>query len=216
MRTPLARSRGRVPTAELAEHEAALIEAASVLFRAHGYAGVSIDMITRAAGVSPKTIYARHGGKLGLFTAVVDAMLQVPLAMFAELAGEGDPAQALKAFALGLLDYVLRPEVLAIQRILIAEAMHLPELARIFYDHGPSKGFTTLATYLDKMAAEGRLAVDDAHRSAEAFVSLVEGETVRRAMMLHITMGEREREAAVDYAVALFLRAHESPSPPPA
>ncbi len=205
----LARPRGRVPTAELAEHEAALVEAAAHLFRTHGYAGVSIDMIARAASVSPKTIYARHGGKLGLFTAVVDATVQRPLQIFDDLATEADPVQALKVAARSLLDYVLRPDVLAIQRVLIAEATNLPGLARTFYDHGPRQGLATLAAYLDTVAAAGRLAVGDAKRSAEAFVGLVEGELLRRAMLLGATITKRERDAAADYAVTLFLKAHD-------
>ncbi len=204
----LTRARGRVPTAGLAEHEAALVEAAAGLFRAHGYAGVSIDMIARAAGVSPKTIYARHGGKLGLFTAVVDAMVQKPLEVFDELATAANPVQALGVAARSLLAYVLRPDVLAIQRVLIAEATNLPGLAQTFYEHGPRRGLATLAAYLGKTAAAGHLVVADAERSAEAFVGLVEGELVRRALLLGATITEVERDAAADHAVTLFLKAH--------
>ena len=204
------RSRGRVPTAGLAEHEAALLQAAAHLFREHGYLGVSIDMIARAASASPKTIYARHGGKLGLFTAVVDAMVQTPLKVFDGLADEADPSSALRAAARSLLDYVLDPEVLGIQRILIAEATHLPELARTYYEHGPRQGLLTLAAYLERTAAEGRLDVGDAARSAEAFFGLIEGEAVRRAMLLGVVATRRERDAAIDYLVGLFLRAHEA------
>src|SRR5258708_28546476 len=63
------RPRGRIPTEQLAHHEEAFLDAASELFFQKGFARVSIDMLARAARVSPKTIYARYGGKGGLFGA---------------------------------------------------------------------------------------------------------------------------------------------------
>src|SRR5258708_38948887 len=66
---------GRIPTSELARHEEECLEASSRLFREHGFAKVSVDMIARAARISPKTIYSRYGGKSGLFAAVIKRMV---------------------------------------------------------------------------------------------------------------------------------------------
>src|SRR5258705_3966016 len=65
------RPRGRIPTEQLAHHEEAFLDAASELFFQKGFARVSIDMLARAARVSPKTIYARYGGEVGVVAAGV-------------------------------------------------------------------------------------------------------------------------------------------------
>ena len=50
-----------------------ILAAAGVLFRAHGYVGVSMPAIASNAGVAVETIYRAFGSKAGLFSAVVDA-----------------------------------------------------------------------------------------------------------------------------------------------
>lgn len=52
----------------------ALLEAATALFGAHGYAATSIDDIAAAAGMTIRPIYHYFGNKLALFDAVNDRM----------------------------------------------------------------------------------------------------------------------------------------------
>jgi AcrR family transcriptional regulator len=50
-----------------------IVQAAGALFRAGGYAGVSMPAIASEAGVAVETIYRSFGSKAGLFQAVVEA-----------------------------------------------------------------------------------------------------------------------------------------------
>ena len=50
-----------------------ILATAGVLFREHGYGGVSMPTIATEAGVAVETIYRAFGSKAGLFSAVVDA-----------------------------------------------------------------------------------------------------------------------------------------------
>jgi AcrR family transcriptional regulator len=50
-----------------------VIAAADALFRELGYAGATMPVIARAAGVVVETVYRAFGSKAGLFGAVVDA-----------------------------------------------------------------------------------------------------------------------------------------------
>jgi len=45
-------------------------------FLAHGYAGTSMDRVARAAGVSKATVYSHFQDKEGLFTALIDQLVQ--------------------------------------------------------------------------------------------------------------------------------------------
>jgi AcrR family transcriptional regulator len=54
-----------------AEREQQLLDVAEQLFTDHGYEGVALDDISRAAGVSRPIVYQHHGSKEGIFLACV-------------------------------------------------------------------------------------------------------------------------------------------------
>jgi AcrR family transcriptional regulator len=58
---------------QVAQARRHMLASAGVLFRAHGYAAVSMPVIAREADVAVETIYRGFGSKAGLFKAVVDA-----------------------------------------------------------------------------------------------------------------------------------------------
>jgi TetR/AcrR family transcriptional repressor of mexJK operon len=205
--------RGRIPAVEIAQHEEALLLASSILFREHGFASVSIDMIARAARVSPKTIYARFGGKKGLFAAVIERMVEQPLAIMATLkeAPQGDPASALRKVATAFLDNILDTEALALHRMVIAEATRMPELSALFYEQGPAKVLELLTSWLDLQNAAGSLRIPDPKTAAQIFIGLIEGEIVHRALLLGTTPSSKERSALLDISVSIFVGAYGMP-----
>lgn len=48
------------------------VETAMVLFRRHGYEGVSLAMLTDAMGIAPPSLYAAFGNKAGLYSEALD------------------------------------------------------------------------------------------------------------------------------------------------
>ena len=52
-----------------------ILEAATRLFIAHGYAGTTVAAIATEAGVVPETIYGTLGGKRGLLEAIIDTTI---------------------------------------------------------------------------------------------------------------------------------------------
>ena len=63
---PFSPAAGRRP-----EKAEAILDAASQLFREHGYGAVSMDQIAREAGVSKATVYAHFVSKDQLFAAMI-------------------------------------------------------------------------------------------------------------------------------------------------
>jgi len=116
--------RGR-ERADASRNRAAVLDAASRLFREHGVAGVSMDAVAAAAGVGKGTLFRRFGDKSGLAVALLDARERAlqeailtgpaplgpaPAAPDAGPApvGQGpDPRQRLRAFVEAYLDYAL-------------------------------------------------------------------------------------------------------------
>ena len=58
---------------QVAQSRRDILATAGALFRARGYAGVSMSTIATEVGVAVETIYRAFGSKAGLFSAVVDA-----------------------------------------------------------------------------------------------------------------------------------------------
>lgn len=58
---------------QVAQTRRDILATAGALFRARGYAGVSMPTVASEAGVAVETIYRAFGSKSGLFGAVVDA-----------------------------------------------------------------------------------------------------------------------------------------------
>ena len=56
----------------------AVVKAARELFHAAGYSRTTVQQIARRARVSPATVYAQCGGKLGLLKTLMDAWTAGP------------------------------------------------------------------------------------------------------------------------------------------
>ena len=143
-----------------------------------------------------------------MFQAVVEALVETRLGEWRVLPPSDDVAETLRQAARGFLDVVLSLEFVALERMMIAEAPRVPDLARAFYKAGPRLGLAALEVFLQRQADAGRLVIMDPQRTAEAFIGLVGGEWRRRALLLDDRPTDAEREAWIADAVAIFMRAH--------
>lgn len=111
---------------ELVRH---IVEEAARLFIEQGYTATSIEQVAGAAGSGKQTIYRRFGSKEGLFLAVLKRTVDrlVELARSAETL-RPKPIDALKESCSAFLDYVLQPDMIQLQRVLVAEVGRFPEL----------------------------------------------------------------------------------------
>jgi AcrR family transcriptional regulator len=204
------RRAGRIPTSSLADHAAMLLEVARRLFYANGFEGTSIEAIARAARVSPKTIYARYGGKGGLFAAAMSERADTVMDVLREpVADDVDVRTALVEFAVRLLTLTTSDEALTMQRLVFSEAQRFPEFGRAFYEAGPKRGTAVLAAFLSRATAAGLLAIDETHAAAEFFVGALLGSPIRLALLGAAFDDEDERRARAEFTAAAFLRAFE-------
>jgi len=204
------RPRGRIPTEQLAHHEEAFLDAASELFFQKGFARVSIDMLARAARVSPKTIYARYGGKVGLFGAVIRRRVAPVLAtqdLFADQKNAA-PEVVLRNVAAAFLDRILHPDVLSLHRMMIAEATHMPELSELYYNEAYTPALNRMADWLAVQNTTGRLTISDSKRASEVLASLVGAGILERALLLNIVPDAAERAQLLDNALTIFFSAY--------
>ncbi len=119
------------PRAPRNDAEARLRAAARALFLSRGYAATSTDAICAAARVSKETLYRHFGGKDALLAAVLRDLVSS-----AELASGGarqaDLRDDLVRHANALVTGLMRPDYIALVRLLISELPRQPEVGDLF------------------------------------------------------------------------------------
>jgi len=186
-------------TLEASPKRRAILEAAAALFMAEGFGAVSMDAVARAAQVSKATLYAHFPGKEALFLEIISAncrkmqeMMDVVLSA-SGLTLEG----ALTELGQQWLRFLLRPQVRALHRVVIAEGVRFPHLARDFYAGGPQSVRRWLAGWLAAQQRAGRLQPDaELLQVAEQFLSLMRGDLFLRATLGLATEVEESEVAA--------------------
>jgi len=104
------RKRGRPPSVDSAAAMPALVE----LFRAKGYAAVSLDDISAATGLSRPSLYRAFGDKLSMYMAAIDAFgEQVSATAVPALMQEGEFQAALSNFYSEMLTIYYRDPAVA-------------------------------------------------------------------------------------------------------
>ena len=187
----------------------AFLQAAGDLFIEKGYGATSLADVVRRSGGSLATLYEFFGNKAGLFKALIaDRVGRLTGVFDAAGAGERRPEAALEEFGRRMLDLVLDPEVIAVQRLVIAESSQLPELASTFFSAGPAATTSRLTAYLAEQAARGRLRIADPEMAAEHFGGLIKGSLHVRTMygIADAAAETQDRERRVKIGVAFFLK----------
>jgi AcrR family transcriptional regulator len=215
------------PEGRTARKRRAILEAATAAFLAGGYRGTSMDEIAAAAAVSKQTVYKQFVDKERLFVEIVTATAAVAGDPVHDeihaLRDTDDLPTALRALARRQLELVLRPQVLRLRRLVIAEAARFPELGRAFHEHGAGRTTAALAEAFADLDARGLLRVPDPAVAADHFNWLVMSAPVNRAMLLGRDEAPEPSEldhwaaAGVGTFLAAFGRSVDSqPAPRPA
>lgn len=202
----------------------AILDAAESIFLRHGYAGAGMDEVSARAQVSKQTIYSHFGGKEPLFLAVVTRVTAEATSRVHH--DEPDPetpddlVRYLETYALRQLDVVLDDRLLAVRRLVIAEAVRFPHLALEFWTQGPASATAAMRRRFARFARAGLLRTGDPASAARSFNWLVMGEALNAAMLRgtsaipDATTRRRTAQEATRVFLAAYGTASSSPSSP--
>ena len=199
------RSTGRPSRAQALLLRDRILEVATELFLSEGYGATSIEAVAERAGISKRTFYHRFDNKAVLFAAVVHRIIEQirPPPGVALLEG-ATLHQILRRLAGLILRAALAPQAIALHRLITAESLRFPNLARAVYDE--SRGATTLIGNLLARELSGvRLKAEMRDLAARQFIYLVVTLPQRRTMGFGPRMTAEELESWADNAVRLFL-----------
>jgi AcrR family transcriptional regulator len=192
----------------------AIMEAATAVFLRHGYRGASMDEIAARAAVSKQTVYKQFADKERLFTEIIGATIdQVGEPFHAEVItlGDADDLEGeLGVVARRLMAAVLAPDVLALRRLVIAEADRFPQLGRAYYERGPGRTAEALAVHFRRLAERGTLRLDDPLTAAHQFTCLITSVPLNQVMLCgsDVRFSQADLEGFADAGVRLFLAAY--------
>lgn len=192
----------------------AIMAAATQVFLGKGYLGATIDEIAALAAVSKQTVYKNFADKEQLFAEIVlattDEIDELVRLVSASLDGNGDLDRDLGALARQFTAALMRPHLLRLRRLVIANADRLPHLGRAWYERGFARVLATLAARFQALAEAGRLRLDDPMLAAQHFVGLLLWIPINKAMFSGDDEGSTpaELERTADAAVRAFLGAY--------
>jgi len=171
-----------------------LVATATDLFLKHGFEKTSMDMVSAEAGISKPTIYARFANKADLFEAAVTELGNRKLEELEAIVVSKDDARArLHDLARQLLDIMIDPQVIALERIIAGEAHQFPELAHRMYLEGGDRVTAITANLLRQLDAYGNRTDEAARLDAQILFGLIVLPPLRRAML------ESGKNKPIDY-----------------
>jgi len=190
---------------ELVRH---IVATAATLFVEQGYAATSLEQIAAAAGSGKQTLYRRFGSKQDLFAAVIVEKSRELVALAAEVEiAQPDPVAALKATCRLIFDFVLQPESISLQRVMVGELSRFPELAEMVLEDCKRPFEDLLERLVEAAARSGRIKVDDVKRTHQLMISLFTGWPSREALFGKSAFADAaERDAYFEAGWSLFLR----------
>jgi TetR/AcrR family transcriptional repressor of mexJK operon len=193
-----------------------LLDVASQVFLANGFAGASMNEIAKLSNSSKTTFYARFPSKEKLFIAVMERRMATMLGeVTASLPAELPIELALQEYSSRFIRFALSDDQITLFRIISMESVRFPDLGQRFYELGPKRGQTFLACYFRQQIQLGHLTDGDPWIMAEHLMSLLAGGPVRwRILGLQTETRSREKQQEhIASALTVFLRAYGEQRP---
>jgi TetR/AcrR family transcriptional repressor of mexJK operon len=204
---PTCKAAGRPKASDVEARMHELIETAGRLFLENGYTKVSLEAIAREAHVAVRTIYVKFGGKAGLLNAVMTSRRD---RYFSIGDMDTDPRpfkDIVDDFARQFLDLLHTPEAQSLQRVVIAESPHNPELARTFFEAGPRLTRDMLDRFFARPDVRAQLRPDLPFDQLPALLlSCIGGDPMTRYLSLEPQSARAELLRQLDARLAVFYR----------
>jgi AcrR family transcriptional regulator len=168
------KSQPAAPRAATTRRRSALLEAAKQEFLEHGFERATLDAVIARAGGSRKTIYDQFGDKAGLFKAVIrtlslDRLQELACPFGRATAPDAPPEEVLRTYATALMRTLLTPDMIALYRIVIAEAPRFSEVSKSIFQQAAEPAADQLAEYLQEAARRGKLSIANPGHAARVF-----------------------------------------------
>ncbi len=181
-----------------------ILKGAVQVFLRSGYAGTSMDRVAAEARVSKQTIYSHFQDKEGLFKALMERMtIRRFQSAFQTATLQGEPEVLLRQFAETYLKKIADEEYIALFRLIFAESVRFPELAKLYSRAVIQQGRQLVSDYFRR---HPELGFSDPEAIAQIFV----GSLVSYVIAQEIFYGKEtiplSRDRLIDSLLSLILQ----------
>lgn len=168
-----------------------------------------MEEVARRARISKASLYREHPSKTALYEAVVRHWAasgrHAMRPALERLQAADDLRQGLAELAETMRRGILSEPVVAMRRLVTAEALTQPEVARMYLDESWNSNIQNLADALRSVAEKRGVRFDDAEAAAADFTWLVIGAPLNARLLA----GDASTPP-VERAVDLFLAGHRA------
>ncbi len=183
---------------------AQIIEAAVAEFQDKGFASASMDRISARAEVSKRTLYKYFESKENLFRSIV-AELSGRFAEVLEIRYQPgrDIREQLTDLAWAEGRILMRPDVIAMSRMIISETLRNPDLAAAA--QGKLDKTSTFIAMLKDAAEDGQLQIEDADQAGKEFIGLIKAKAFWPMMFSGGVLSHAEMTETIESSVDMML-----------
>lgn len=179
-------------------------------FLAHGYAATSMDRVAASAGVSKATVYSHFQDKEGLFTALIQRLVEVKFRLLFDPDHEEmlqtEPEIVLRELAHRFLEISMNDQqFLNFMRVILGESGRFPQLARAFVSNIEQTSFNRLCQYFTNCAY---LKLSDPEATARIFIGTLVHFLIVQEMLHGRDILPMEGDRLVDNLVHLITANH--------
>ncbi|WP_019831359.1 TetR/AcrR family transcriptional regulator [Sphingomonas sp. PR090111-T3T-6A] len=197
-----------------AERRAAIIEIATRVFLENGYDRTTMSAISEQMGGSKGTLWSYFTSKEELFAAVLESATAAFRSVMTTVL---DPNRAIEdvltSFVEKFITRITMPDAIALQRLIISEVEHFPEIGRIFFERAPGRSKALMGDYFAGQMEAGTLRRDDPVEAAGMLLSLCTGGSHQRIMWGVEAQDASAIRREASRIVAQFLRCYGTIDP---
>ncbi len=156
------------------QKKSAILDAATTLFLRTGYDGTTLEAIAKEAEVSTGTLFKYFPSKAELFGGIMErawAADNFDTVPQKTISG----TEKLKSIGLDYAARLADNDVVALFRVIIAEANRFPELGQALYERGKAPYLASLDNFLEAEVASGRMSMSEEQRpfAAREFLGMI-------------------------------------------
>jgi len=200
---------GRPASSRAGEVDVRILEAATALFLKRGFEGTSFKQVADLAHAGKASLYARFPSKEAMFVAVVRRSVEHVLARTDPVPADLTLRERLIAVGVGIIEQSLTPDVVALMRVVVAEATRFPEIACHANNIGYEAGVRRVAEVIAARTSLSDDAIERATIPAARFIDLVFLPHQMRALLgENLDTLRRTAPRQIEEAIAILSATH--------
>ncbi|NJO85240.1 MAG: TetR/AcrR family transcriptional regulator [Blastochloris sp.] len=198
-------------TADSTERRREILDAALKVFSAKGFHKATNKDVAEEAGISPGLIYWYFKDKQDLLFSLIRERVSAILHIVdhSEDVMEMPPQELLSTIGRSYLAIYHLPSNRSLLRIVITEAIRMPEIGETLYQVAPVHVLHLLSSYFQRRIDQGRLRPLDTHIAARSFIGMLVVQIVAREILRQPEALAASDEQIVETVVDIFLRGME-------